>query len=51
MTTASSIKAIIGIVTKTHSVMRTRADGLSTRFSGDFQRCGSKPRSVGRMRW
>ena len=48
---ASSISAIIGTVTSTHRVITARAHGVSTRFSGAFQRCGSSPSRVGRMRW
>ena len=50
-TSAHSISAIIGTVTSTHRVIIARAHGVSTRFSGDFQRCGSSPSSVGRIRW
>ena len=42
---------ISGTVTSTHAVMTTRAPGVSTRFSGEFHRCGRSPSSVGRMRW
>ena len=47
----SSISAIIGMVISTHRLIIARAHGVSTLFSGDFQRCGSRPRRVGRMRW
>ena len=49
-TSANSISAIIGMVTSTHRVITARAHGVSIRFSGDLQRCGSSPRRVGRMR-
>ena len=48
---ASSISAIIGTVTSTHRVITARAHGVSTRFSGAFQRCGRSPSRVGRIRW
>ncbi len=50
-TSASSISAIIGIVTSTQAVITARAHGLRTRFSGSDHRCGSSPSSVGRIRW
>ena len=48
---ASSIRAIIGIVTSTQKVITTRGHGLRARFSGERQRWGSRPTRVGRMRW
>ena len=42
---------IIGTVTSTHRVISARDHGLSTRFSGERQWCGSSPRRVGPMRW
>ena len=46
-TSASSISAIIGTVTSTHSVITARAPGLSSRLSGSFQRCGQQSEQGG----
>ena len=47
----NSENASIGTTTTTHRVTTVRAQGLSTRVSGCFQRHGRTPSRVGLIRW
>ena len=50
-TIVNSENASIGTTTRTHTETTARAHGFSTVASGWRQRHGSRPSSVGRMRW